>query len=98
MINDGYYTISQYIESKTTIRDKIQAYQNLIDAMELKLLDSVGNSDLEEYQMETGQMKVRTRYRTVQNVQDGIKALEQAKQRYINRYNGRVSVLRGGNF
>lgn len=98
MINDGYYTISQYIESKTTIRDKIQAYQNLIDAMELKLLDSIGNSDLEEYQVETGQMKVRTRYRTVQNVQDGIKALEQAKQRYINRYNGRVSVLRGGNF
>lgn len=97
-MNDRIYTISQYIESKASICDRILAYDALIEAMELKLLDSVGNADLEEYQMDDGQMKVRTRYRTVQNVQDGIKALEQAKQRLVNRYNGRISVFRSGNF
>jgi len=95
---DGIYTISQYVESKTDLLARIKAYDNLISAMELKLLDSIGNSDLEEYQMEDGQIKIRTRFRTVQNVQDGIKALEQAKQRLVNSYNGRSTVLRGGKF
>jgi len=96
-MNDQFYTISQYIETKTSILDRIRAYNNLIEAMELKLLDAVGTSDLDEYQLDDGQMKVRTRYRSLKDVEAGIMALEKAKQRLVNRYNGRCSVLRSGN-
>lgn len=96
-MNDGLYTMSQYIECRTTLYDKIVAINALIDAMELKLLDAVGSANYSEYQMDDGQMKVRTAYRSPKDVTDGITELEKLKQRYVNRYNGRCVTLRGGN-
>ncbi|HET8827764.1 MAG TPA: hypothetical protein VFM79_00410 [Pelobium sp.] len=52
------------------------------------------NVSVEEYQMDDGQMKVRTRYRTPKDVQAGVQSLETMKQLYQNRLNGRVTVLR----
>lgn len=97
-MNDGFITISQYVESKSSLLVKIKAYNDLIDALELKLLDTIGDANYEELQMDDGQMKIRTRYRNVQDVEAGIMALEKAKQRYVNRYNGRTTILRGGKF
>jgi len=65
--------------------------------MELKLLDTVGSANYSEYQMDDGQMKVRTAYRSPKEVTAGILELEKLKQRYVNRYNGRCVTLRGGN-
>lgn len=97
-MSNGIYTVPQYIESKCNLLTKIQAINSLIDAMELKLLDVTETSEFDEYQLDDGQMKIRTKYRSVADVMAGIKGLEQLKQRYVNRYNGRVSVFRGGNF
>lgn len=96
MIN-GIYTISQYVESRCKLYDKIVAIDLLIDAMELKILDVTESTAYDEYQMDDGQMKVRTKYRSVSDVMAGITALESLKQRYINKVNGRSIVLRGGN-
>lgn len=96
-MNDSFTTISQYIECKPTLFDKIKAINLLIDAMELKMLDVTDSVAYDEYQMDDGQMKVRTKYRSVKDVMAGINGLEQLKQRYVNRYNGRVTVMRGGN-
>lgn len=96
-MNDNYYTISQYVESKTTLEGRILAYDNLIEAMELKMLDNVGESNLDEYQMDDGQMKVRTKYRSTIDILAGIKAIEQARARLLNKLNGRCIVFRGGN-
>lgn len=96
-MNDNFFTISQYIESKVNLLEKIQAYNALIDAMELKLLEGIGSSTISEYQMDDGQMKVRTTYRSISDLEAGITALEKSKQRLINRYNGRNFVLRSGN-
>jgi len=96
-MNDQYCTISQYIECKSTLLDKINAISSLIDSMELKLLDTVGSANYSEYQMDDGQMKVRAAYRSPKDVTAGIMELEKLKQRYVNRYNGRRTVLRGGN-
>tara|TARA_R110002049_G_scaffold86452_1_gene219870 strand:- start:166 stop:459 length:294 start_codon:yes stop_codon:yes gene_type:complete len=97
-MNTQIYTIRQYIECRESILERIKAYEALIAAMELKLLDSVETSDLQEYNLDDGQMKVKTAYRSVYDVEKGIFALERAKQRLINRYNGRTSVLRSGMF
>jgi len=97
-MNDGIYTVSQYIECKSSLLEKIQAINAVISAMELKLLDVTESTALDEYQLDDGQMKVRTKYRNVADVMAGISALEQLKQRYVNRYNGCRIVIRGGNF
>ena len=96
-MNDGIYTISQYIESKSDLLAKITAIKELIAAMELKMLDVTGSAEYDEYQLDDGQMKIRTKYRSVKDVSDGILGLEKIKQRYVNRYNGRTSVFRSGN-
>lgn len=96
-MNDGLYTISEYIDSRTTLLEKILAINSLIDAMELKLLDTVGSANYSEYQMDDGQIKVRTAYRSPKEVTAAILELEKLKNRYVNRYNGRCITLRGGN-
>ena len=96
-MNDGFMTISQYVNSPESLRDRIIRIDNLILSMEAKLLESVDSANYQEYQMDDGQMKVRTVYRSVKDVTAGILSLEQIKQRYINRLNGSVTVLRSGN-
>jgi len=97
-MNDGIYSISNYIECRSTLHDKIVAINSLIEAMELKLLDVTESTAFDEYSMDDGQMKIRTKYRSVADVMAGLTGLEQLKQRYVNRLNGRVTVLRSGNF
>ncbi len=97
-MNDAFCTVSQYLESATDLEIRIQRYKNLIEAFELKIIDSVGRSGIVEMQMDDGQMKVKSTYRSMKDMQAGLLALEQAYQRCVNRYNGRRTVLRGGNF
>lgn len=95
-MNIEFTSISQYVESKTSLVDKINAISALIDAMELKMLDVIGTVNYTEYNLDDGQMKVWTKYRNPNEVTSGILELEKIKQRYINRLNGRVRNLRGG--
>jgi hypothetical protein len=41
---------------------------------------------------------VRLNYRNVGDMTKALAGLEALRQRYINRYNGRSTVLRGGQF
>lgn len=96
-MNDGIYSVESYIECKTTIRDKITAINVLIDKFEMKLLEVGDSVAYDEYQMNDGQMTVKTKYRSSNDVLKAINGLEQLKNRYINKLNGRVTVLRSGN-
>ena len=89
------YTIREYLQSQTCIDARIVAIENLIDAMLLSTVDSVGDSGTMSYSLDDGQMKVTTVYRSVAEVSEGIKTLETMLQRYINRKNGHITVLRG---
>lgn len=97
-MNDGIYSVESYIECKSTVVDKIKAINALIDKFELKLLEVGDSVSYDEYQLDDGQMKVRTKYRSANDVLNAINNLEKLKQRYVNRLNGRVTVLRSGNF
>lgn len=89
-------TISIYIGSKESDLEKICAIDLIIDSMILKMADAAAgqNSVIDEYWMDDGQMKVKTSYRSISDIEAGIKGLERMKQRYVNRYNGRGFVLR----
>jgi len=88
-------SIKEYIQSKSSLDAKIAAIESLIDAMILNSLEAIDNSGTASYSMDDGQMKVTTMYRSVKEISQGIKGLEQIKQIYINRRNGHLTVLRG---
>lgn len=95
-------TVKEYIQSKSSLAAKIAAIEALIDKMLLDTIDTEGtppdwidNAGVASYTMDDGQMKVSTQYRSIDQVVNGIKALEKLLQMYINRSNGHVTVLRG---
>jgi len=89
-------TITLYVGSKSTAREKIEAIDALIDAMMLRITEaSAGqHATVDEYWMDDGQMKVRTKYRSIADIEKGIEALIKLKHYYVNKHNGRVTVLR----
>lgn len=90
-----YYTVREYIQSRESLEAKITAIESLIEASLLESVDFVGDSGTAEYSLDDGQMKVTTRYRSMKEVFSGVDALEKLLQRYVNRLNGSVTVLRG---
>jgi len=97
MVDNNIYTISQYVECQTTLAGRITAIDAIIDALYLKTLDAVGSAIYDEVNLNDGQMTVRTKYRTVSDVFDGITVLEKMKQTYVNRLNGRTFRMVSGN-
>ena len=87
-------SIKVFLESKVTLRERILAIDSLIDKMILSIADGIDNANISEYQLDDGQVKIKTAYRSPSEVQSGIKSLEQMKQLYINRLNGRGFCLR----
>lgn len=90
-----YSTIREYVESATSVKARIAAIDVLIDAMILNMADAVDNSGTASFRLDDGQMNINTEFRTVEDVQKGVKSLESMKQMYINRINGRTVVFRG---
>lgn len=89
------YSLSEYIESRANLYDKIVSLESLIDLMLSKMVDAVGDSGVAEYQLDDGQMKIKTAYRSVDEIMKGVQALQFQLNIYKNRYNGRSYVMRG---
>ena len=102
-MNVEYMTIPQYIESKSKLIGKVETYDILIDAMEKSILTAMvdGNGDstgqIAEIELDDSMMRLRTRYRSINDMQNALNGLIKMRQYYINKYNGRITVLRGGN-
>lgn len=89
-------TISEYIALSPDYSSRILAIDLLIDKMLLSLAEQAGGSTsgISEYQLDDGQIKIRTAYNSLKDVEAGITSLERLKQIYINRMQGRTVVLR----
>lgn len=89
-------TIALYLESKTTLIERVNAIEVLIDKMLIKMAESLDADKLsvDEYWLDDGQMKVKTSYRSIEDINTSIATLEKIKQTYLNRLNGRGFVLR----
>lgn len=87
-----------YLESAKSLHERVERIDQLIDAMILSTLNVVSGEDynpnISEYQLNDGQMTVRTAYKTNNDVFKSIEELEKIKQIYLNRLNGRVMTLR----
>lgn len=90
------YTISGYIATAKSLSDKIIAIDTLIDSMLVKMTESIDTSDTISYRLDTGQMVINQEFRSVSDLEKSIEKLETLKQIYVNRLNGRVTIMRGG--
>lgn len=87
-------TETLYIKSASSLKERYDRICTIIYALEDILLDSTGQSDIDEYKINDGQMKIETIYRSVEDMVDGINKLEVIRERIFNQLNGRNVVLR----
>lgn len=98
MLDNNYYTVKQYVDSKCDLRSRIAAINLVIMNLETSGLSNIGeNADLSEYEFNDGQMRIKVSYRNASDLSKDILALEQIKSRLEGRLNGRRTALRGGN-
>jgi len=88
-----YLSETLYIESGTSLRDKVTKIDALITALEDIALNSAGNMDIEDYSLDDGQSKISTTYRDIDSIIKAISDFEKLRQMYINRINGRIVRL-----
>ena len=83
--------LHQYIESKQSLLDKINALEECINNVIPLILKSIETGEKLEYFVDNGQNKISVKYRDPIAVQQLIVALEKTKSIYVNRFNGRVT-------
>jgi len=96
-MNNEYTSIEQYFEVKSKLIGKIATYDLIIEDMEKALLAATVSGHLLQYELDDGQMKVRTMYRSVTDLTKAMKGLISLREIYKNQHNGRGVRLVGGN-
>lgn len=88
-----------YIETATSLEDKIAKIDNIIDALFVTAAKAAANSNIQEYSLNDGQTTIRTVYRDANAVMASIQVYERMKAHYINKLNGRtVRLIDSQNF
>jgi len=82
-----------FIDSVTDMAAKVEAIDAIIAALLVIATSAAGNEDIEEYTLDDGQTKIRTRYRGMSAILKAIQDYEKLRQMYLNRLNGRVIRL-----
>jgi hypothetical protein len=95
-----YDSADIYVSSQTTLRAKIAALDAIIDALITTCLKSAATGNVTEYNLDTGQTKIKTMYRSPKEVSDAITAFETVKNYYVNQLNGgrRLKLVDSKNF
>lgn len=88
-----YESPRMYIQSSTTIKDKICRIDSLITALEDAAIAAASGEDIAEYSLDDGQTKIRAVNRSALEIKQSIMAFEQMRQMYIQRYNGHTTRL-----
>lgn len=88
-----------YLESKTTIAERLAAVDAIIDALLIKAAESPSTANYQEYYLDDGQTRISTKYRSAADVAAAIEAFEKMATRYRNQLNGHVfRLVDGKNF
>ena len=88
-----YDSAAIYIETSDALCDKIDKLDAIIAALETAALTASANQGIEEYELDDGQVKIKTKYRNAEDIIKSINAYEKMRQLYINRLNKRVHRL-----
>ena len=88
------FTETLYIEGATGLVERLARIEAIIEALELRQVEVIGKSNVEEYQLDDGQVRIKTIYRSADQIAKAIEAYEKLKQKILNKLNGRQIVLR----
>jgi hypothetical protein len=88
------FTETLYIEGATGLVERLTRIEAIIEALELRQVEVIGKSNVEEYQLDDGQVRIKTIYRSADQIAKAIEAYERLKQKILNKLNGRQMVLR----
>lgn len=90
-----YNSEMEFVACSTTRQERIARLRQIIENLELMAIQSSLNSDVEEYQLDDGQVRIRTRYRNPEQISDAITKFERHLNKLINRCKGtRIIKLR----
>lgn len=93
-MNPVYYdSAAVYIDSATSLCDKIARVDAIIDGLLTNALKAAENDNIQEYSLNDGQTVIKTVYRGASAVLESIHSFERIKQLYVNRLNGRMIRL-----
>lgn len=85
-----YTKASDYLDTATTISDRIAKINSIIDALLVLATTATDDQLYEEYELDDGQTKIKARYRGQKAIMAAIKGWENLKKYYLNQSNGRV--------
>lgn len=84
-----------YIQGATSLNDRLSRLDAIILALELRVLDSsTDTANIDEYEINDGQVKIRTKYRNIESISKAILSFEKLKEKTLNQLNGRGMALR----
>jgi len=82
-----------FINSRTNSAEKLKAIDLIIDALYTLAASAAGKDDVEEYSLDDGQTKIRTKFRGLTSITKAILSFEQLRSMHFNRLNGHVIRL-----
>ncbi len=91
-----YDSAAIFIQTAKCLEDKITKIDLIITALEDIAITGAGTDNLDEYELNDGQIKIKTSYRGVDAIAKSINEFERIRQRYVNRLNGRITRLVDG--
>ena len=99
MSNVIFESAAIYIDSATTLKEKITKVQAVINALMDTALKSASSDHLKEYTLNDGQTQIKASYKGTDAIFASIRNFERLKQMYVNQLTGRmVRLVDGKNF
>lgn len=88
-----YIKLDCNLQSATTVQAKIDKIDAIIDSLFTTALTSVGQGNVAEYELDTGQTRTNVKYTSLSQVQAAIQQYENIRQRYVNMLSPRMVRL-----
>jgi hypothetical protein len=76
-----------YITKPSDLLVRINRIQAIIDTFENAIVANATSAHLQEYSLDDGQSKIKTGYRSMKELTDGLMGLDLLLQRLVVRYN-----------
>ena len=95
----SYESCTSYISSATSIKEKIAKIDEIISAMlDASLVAAESNGDIQAYELDTGQSRINTTYKSMADLSLGIEKYKKLRDMYyaeLQNRGGRVTRLMG---
>lgn len=88
-----FESASLYLESCTTAAARITALDAIIERLLVVAATAAETGHIDEYWFDDGHIKIRSKYRSVQDVEKSIMSFQRLRDMYANRKTGRVTRL-----